>query len=520
MALLGQSGETLAVLRIICIVIPAFLLYGYNQSNLGGVLSYPSFTKHFPTIDTVDTTGDRQSQNALDQGAVVSAYTLGCLFGALGVAPIGNLLGRRKSLILSAAVASVGIILQVSSYNIGQLVAGRVLCGIGNGGVNSVVPVWQSECTKPKSRGKNVVVAGIFITTGVAAAGWVNVGLSYVNDQEFAWRLPLAIPLLFCIMLLTLPMLFPESPRWLVSKGRVDEARQSLIELHGREGTTDATLEAVISTLLHEPKSSEAEPGYLDLLKPSHQRLFYRLCLAFTINFIAQMTGANVITYYGTTIFKDSVGLSPHKAAFLNAGVLTWKIVAATVAYLTVDRVGRKPLFIIACAGMSASMAGLAGSVWAIENVDSAAASILAVFFTFLFMAFFPLGFVGANFLYAAEIAPQELRIHLASIGTASHWLFNFVIADITPVAFVTIKWRYYIIYAVVGAFGVLVVTLFFPETKGLSLEDMGELFSQPSHFWQVPRHARSIKNTMAAKLENEGKEGIKATMVEDVEKE
>ena len=95
-----------------------------------------------------------------------------------------------------------------------------------------------------------------------------------------------------------------------------------------------------------------SERGFLDLLKPGPQRLFYQLCLATGLNFCAQMTGASVISYYGKTIFKKSLGLQGVKASFFNAGVLTWKIFAASLAYLSVDRFGRKPLFIIACLGM------------------------------------------------------------------------------------------------------------------------------------------------------------------------
>lgn len=130
-------------------------------------------------------------------GTVVAVYTLGCLLGALGVAPIGNRIGRRKSLMAAAAVASVGIILQASAHSLAQLLVGRIISGVGNGGVNSVVPVWQSECTKPKNRGKNMVVVGIFITSGIALASWVNVGLSHVDEHEISWRLPLALPLVF-----------------------------------------------------------------------------------------------------------------------------------------------------------------------------------------------------------------------------------------------------------------------------------------------------------------------------------
>lgn len=494
MGLIGLKGTGLARARVCLIVVPSFLLFGYNQSNIGGLLNYPSFNKYFPEIDTANVVGATKAKNAKAQGTVVAIYTIGCLIGALGITQIGNRIGRRKSLITAATVAAIGLIIQCSSFSTGQFVVGRIISGIGNGGVNAVVPVWQSECTTPKSRGKNVVIIGIFISSGIAAAGWVNVGFSFIQTSEIAWRFPLALPILFTLMIITFTPFFPESPRWLISKGRFEEAYDTMLDLSTDDSVTEADIRMQmdnISNLLRQ--GAQYERGFVDLVKPGHQRLFYRMCLAIGINFCAQMTGANVISYYGSTIFKESLGLEEKKAALLNAGVLTWKIFAAIFAYVSVDRLGRKPLFISACLGMGFSMGALAGCVWAIDHRYTFGASVGATFFLFSFMAFFPLGFLGANFLYAAEIAPQDLRIHLAAIGTATHWLFNFVIVEITPIAFVTIKWRYYIVYAVVGVSAAVMVYLFFPETNRRSLEEMEELFSDPDHWWQVPKYTRVL---------------------------
>ncbi|RAH55367.1 sugar transporter [Aspergillus piperis CBS 112811] len=427
-------------------------------------------------------------------GTVVAIYTIGCLIGALSITQLGNRIGRRKSLMIVAAVATIGLVIQATSYHIAQLVVGRIVSGIGIGGVNAVVPVWQSECTKPKSRGKNVVVIGVFIASGVAVASWVNVGLSFVEESEVSWRLPLTLPIVFTLLLLAFTMSFPESPRWLISKGLKAEARAAMHALADKHIVSYEAIDAEIETIsLALRESSTSEYGFVNFFKRGPQRLFYRLFLAVAVNFSAQMTGANVITYYGKTIFQESLGLEAEKAAILSAGVLTWKIFAALSAYLSVDRFGRKPLFIVSALGMGTSMAGLTGTVWAIDDRYTYGASIAATFFLFFYMSFFPLGFLAANFLYAAEIAPQELRIHLAAIGTATHWLFNFVIAEITPIAFATIRWRYYIVYAVIGFSVALMVYFVFPETKGRSLEEMDRLFGDPEHWWKVTVYSREM---------------------------
>jgi hypothetical protein len=121
-------------------------------------------------------------------------------------------------------------------------------------------------------------------------------------------------------------------------------------------------------------------------------------------------------------------------------------------------------------------------------------------------MTFFPLGFLCANFLYSTEIAPQDLRMHLSAIGTATHWLFNFVIAEITPIAFVTIKYRYYIVYAVIAASVAILIFFFFPETKSLSLEEMNYLFQEPEHWWQVTNYSNALRKCGGLDLETSEK--------------
>jgi MFS family permease len=192
---------------------------------------------------------------------------------------------------------------------------------------------------------------------------------------------------------------------------------------------------------------------------------------------------------------------------------LTWKILAASLAYYFVDRAGRKPLFMIAGLGMGLSMMCLAITVSQIQHPGAGA---VATFFLFMFMFFFPLGFLGANFLYGTEIAPQELRIHLSAIGTSSHWLFNFVIAEITPIAFANIGYRYYIVYACTGIAVVPIVYFLFPETNGRSLEEMDRVFSEPEHWWKVTSAARLLPRGVLADIENlDEKTTMEATHVE-----
>ncbi|KAF8853442.1 general substrate transporter [Acephala macrosclerotiorum] len=497
---LGLRGERLALARVLLVVVPSFFLFGYNQSAIGGLLNFTPFVEQFPRINTATTKGAQKADNSRIQGTVVALYAIGCLIGALTSALVGNRLGRRPTILVFAVIAAIGATLQGSSFSLAQLIVGRITSGIGVGGVNAVIPVWQSECSKPKNRGQSVVVIGIFISSGIALASWVNFGLSYSQETSMCWRLSLLIPIIFSCLICSSTYLFPESPRWLAQQGRVEEARAVIAVLEDQ--STESEHVAIELDIVRRACDTQGqrERGFVDLFKMGRERLLYRFSLSVMINFCAQMTGANVISYYASTIFSQSLGFEKHQSSVLAAGLLTWKIVAASLAYYYIDRAGRRPLFMISGLGMGISMMCLAIIVSQLQHSGAGAG---ATFFLFMFMFFFPLGYLGANFLYSAEIAPQDLRIHLSAVGTSAHWLFNFVIAEVTPVAFATIGYKYYTVYACTGVSVLPMVYFLFPETNGRSLDDMDRIFSGPEHWWQVPSATKHLQKGTIVDIEN-----------------
>lgn len=164
--------------------------------------------------------------------------------------------------------------------------------------------------------------------------------------------------------------------------------------------------------------------------------------------------------------------------------------VGGAIAFFTIDRYGRRPLMLSSSAGMMICMAIFAGTT---SNPGNTSALIVATVFLFLFNIIFPIGFLGLTFLYATEVAPLHLRAAISGIATASTWLFNFIIAEITPVGFATIKNRYYIIYAVINAAAIPTVYFFFPETNGRALEEMDDMFGESKNIFDPPRIARSM---------------------------
>jgi MFS family permease len=155
----------------------------------------------------------------------------------------------------------------------------------------------KAECSKPKNRGKSVVVIGIFIASGVAMAAWINFGFSFYQHNSICWRLPLSIPLIFCTVIAFSAVLFPESPRWLVQNGRYDEAKAVISILE--DVSLDSEHIVIEIDSIREACSNHAshERGFLDLFKIDRQRMLYRTALAVLINFCAQMTGENISAF-------------------------------------------------------------------------------------------------------------------------------------------------------------------------------------------------------------------------------
>ncbi|CAO2653536.1 Nn.00g029470.m01.CDS01 [Neocucurbitaria sp. VM-36] len=483
------TGKTLQTAQLLLVVLPAFVLFGYNQSGVGGLLSLDDWNEHFPQIDTVDAEGAEKSHKSTVQGAVVAIFTIGALFGALSCSWIGDVLGRRKVIFGAAVLTLIGEILQCTSFHLAQFVIGRFILGWGVGALSATVPVWQSECSSSANRGKHVVLDGCFISLGYLLEAWINLGFFEQDNKPLQWRLPLAIPTVISMIPLAAVFSIPESPRWLVNKGRVEEARSSLSAFKGLP-MDDPTVGAEISGIelaLEETGRSAAKIS--DIFTMGKDKLFYRFSLCIFLQFLQQMCGSNLISTYSTIIFQQGLGMNSETSRILSGGALTWKFLSCFVAFFTIDRFGRRKLFMFSGAGMASCMLALA--VASSFPKDNQPAQIASAFFVFLFNFFIPIGFLGANFLYCTEVAPTRLRVPMAGISTANHWLWNFVVNMVTPVAIETIGWRYYLVFLIISAIIVPVVYLFYPETMGRSLEELEMMFSQGGSIPGIVRESR-----------------------------
>lgn len=206
---------------------------------------------------------------------------------------------------------------------------------------------------------------------------------------------------------------------------------------------------------------------------------------------LQQLVGGNLISIYTTAIFEDNLHPQGDLHQILAATTLTWKLLCPFIAFATIDYLGRRVVFIVSGTGMSVCMVVMA--VATSFPASNHTASIVAAVFIFMFNLCYPIGFLGGNFLYTAEIAPVHLRIAMSSISTVNHWLWSFIITMITPVALSSIGWKYYIVFAVLFASVPLVVIPFFPETMNRNLELIDFVFREAATIWDIVPMARSL---------------------------
>lgn len=505
------TGKSLRVAQALLIVAPAFILFGYNQSGLGPLATLQSWVKVFPEIDTINTDGAVRAHNSTGKGTVIGSFQLGALFGALSCTFLSDRFGRRKTIFLGAVLTVIGQLLQTAAYGLPQFIVGRVILGLGVGQCSVAVPVWQSECTSAKHRGQHVVVDGICICLGYVLCNWLDFGLSKI-DGALQWRIPLAISFFFSVVVLFSVFLLPESPRWLVRAGRIEEANVSLAAYKGLSDDDPAVRIEIagIETTLETTVTNTSLMDIFSFSKPDEERLLYRFCLCVALQFFQQMCGGNLISTYVSTIFEEDLNMSSDLARILSSCAMTWKFFCSFISFFAIDRLGRRKIFMISGTGMSVCMI-----VLAITNSfdGNKKASIVSAVFIFLFNSFYPVGFLGGNFLYCTEVAPMQLRVAMSAVSTANHWLWNFVVVMITPVALDTIGYKYYIVYAVISACIPISVYFFYPETMNRNLEALNHVFRDAPSAWDIVSMARHLPQGEAAEVDlymrTEGKGAI-----------
>jgi len=414
-----------------------------------------------------------------EQSLIVSILSAGTFFGALCASQLADQIGRRWGLISACLVFTVGVVLQTIAGEQNLFVAGRALAGFGVGILSAIVPLYQSESAPKWIRGTIVGCYQWSITIGLLLASCANQGTMNRNDTG-AYRIPIAIQFLWAIILAGGMLILPETPRYLVMKDDYEGASKSLSRLRKLpvdDHAVMAELDEIRANHVYEMRFGKGT--WADCFKAG---MFKRTATGCALQALQQLTGINFIVYYGTTFFITA-GI---KNAFTIALIINLINVSSTVPGLwLVEKLGRRQLLLWSAVGMA-----IFHFIVALVSVtaNGAVASHVLIVFVGCFIAFFAASWGPVAWVVTGEIFPLKTRAKCLSLSTASNWLLNWALGYSTPYLVdkgpgnANLGPKVFFIWGSCTAIAAVFVYFFIYETKGLSLEEVDELYhSVPS---------------------------------------
>lgn len=489
---LGFKGKKLnTAITLMCGV--GFLLFGYDQGVMGSLLTLQPFNDTYTDINLT-----LHPDASTLQGAVIAVYEVGCLAGALSTMWLGDMFGRLRIIFAGCIVMIIGGALQAGSTNVPFLAVARVISGVGNGFLTSTVPLYAAECSRAHSRGPLLCIHGCLITAGICISYWIDFAFYFTEKYgEVSFRFPIAFQIVFPMLMVPFIFKFPESPRWLMGKSRVDEARQvfaALYDVEPSHAMVQQQLDEIQLSLALEERAGGDKFSAKALLHQGKLRNFQRVNLAGWSQVMQQICGINLITYYAGTIYESYIGLEPLQARVLAACNGTEYFLASLIPIFIIESVGRRKLFLFGTAGQCLTMLFLFVAMEMAEQGHKGG-SYGAAFLLFVFNTFFGVSLLSLTWLYPPEISSLEVRAPTTAISTACNWSFNFMVVMITPVSFANIQHHTYLIFAGINFLMFPVFYFLYPETKGRTLEEMDMIFAKTpiSQPWKSVQIARDM---------------------------
>jgi SP family arabinose:H+ symporter-like MFS transporter len=433
------------------------LLFGFDTAVISGTTSnlvqvYALPSRLFPFAQFLHT-----SNASLLLGISVSAALVGTILGAMFAGIPGDAIGRRDSLRIMAVLYVMSALGCALAWNWPALVFFRFVGGLGIGGSSVLGPMYIAEIAPAKWRGRMVGVFQLNVVAGILLAYLSNflVGLGHFSmDAEWRWKLGIAaVP-----AALFLAFLFgiPRSPRWLVKMRRPDEAREVLRQIG--EGNYEQELQEIVQSI-------DAEHGHAN--EPLFQSK-YRLpiFLAVSIGMFNQLSGINAILYYLNDIFRFA-GFSKVSGDVQAVAVGFTNLIFTMIAMSVIDKLGRKKLLLVGAVGTAACLAGVA-AIFSMNHHQN-----LLVWLLVGFIASFAFSQGAVIWVYLSEVFPNRVRAKGQSLGSLTHWLMNALISFAFPTLAAWSKSIPFVFFAAMMVLQFVVVLLIYPETKGVSLEEM-----------------------------------------------
>lgn len=478
-----KSLLTLNLLLLGCIA--SDVTNGYDGSMLNGLQIIPQWQDYF---------GHPKGSRL---GLITNGTRIGQAAALFVINPLIQRFGRKKPIAIGSTIMLLGIALQTAATNVAMFVVGRVLIGFGNNIQQSACPILISELAYPSQRPQITGILNATGSLGQILAAWITYGTASMASS-WSWRLPSLLQAVTSIFQIIMTFLMPESPRWLVLNNRREEAKRILVKYHA-DGDEDSPLvQFEMAEIDHalEHEKSESRASWLEWFRTPANR--YRFFVILSLGFMIQWCGNALVSYY-LHLVLDSIGVTGTKTQLLiNGGYTIEGLVFGIFFSLMIDRLGRRVMFLGGMAGMFVAYLLLTVFTGINQSHDFSKPGLsgATVAMIFLFGAFYKMASPTQE-PYYMEISPYGLRAKTSVLKQFGDTGANLFSGFVNAIALNAIQWRYYIVWCCVLASNFTVIYFFFPETKGLSLEEVTQMLDGKTNAKEVPEAEGT--NTKAA---------------------
>lgn len=434
----------------------AAILFGYDTAVIAGAIAPLSSFFNLSPAGT---------------GWAVSSALLGCVIGAFFAGVVSDAVGRKNTLFIAAACYALSAVGSALAWDFTSFWVMRALGGVGIG-FSAVVPMYVGEISPKEHRGKLASLYQLAITLGILVVYIVNFLISENAPADWmrtvGWRIMLGSEIIPSIVFIALVFAIPESPRWLLMKGKTEDARKICALVMPAE-TVDASVAEIEKSIAHD------KAQHINLRTPGVPFLIF---IAVAIAVLQQAVGINVIIYYGTS-FMSQLGIGGENGAFVQSVMIgAVNFLSTFLGIIAIDRLGRKPLLIIGSAGVLVAILTVGVALFVGAKGPWLIAPIL------LYIVFFAAGLGPLPWVVLGEIAPSFVRAKVLSIGIFALWIANIVVSQTFPMindnAVNQNLFNGALPFFVYGFFALLFLVFsaaVLPETRGVSLEDISKRF-------------------------------------------
>lgn len=470
-------------------------LFGFEQGLMSSLLTNKYFKEYY------------NNPSPAEVGTMIAILEIGALFSSFEAGKVGDKIGRRRTIRLGSFIFVIGGLIQATSPNIIVLGAGRLVGGVAIGFLTTIIPCYQSEISPPSDRGFYACLEFTGNIVGYSTSIWVDYGFSFL-ENNWSWRSPLVLQVIMGFLLYLGTFVIVETPRWLLDHDDDIEGMIVISDLYADGDIEDEVAKLEFRQIKENVLIARVEGGersYRYMLT----RYAKRVSVACFSQMFAQMNGINIISYYAPMIF-ESAGWAG-RLAILMTGINSLVYLASTIPpWYLVDGWGRKPLLLTGAVVMGTSLFLISYSLFLNDTYTPQVVVGLVIIFNAAFGASW-----GPIPWMMNEVLPNLVRSKGAAMSTATNWLFNFIVGEMTPILLDVITWRTYLIPGVSCVLSFLCVHYLFPETKGLSLEDMGSVFDDSSSVFSFHSgyNASTSNNYSSTDNESRGQDtGVRPT--------